>query len=105
VSSASSAQAALGSSGIRHDALGSFIGAVTSLLFVFPIFWLVNTRTTILIWLAVTVAFAVGHSVTYGPQARSEEVITVARTRGIDDAPWPERCPDLSRMGTGKTFA
>jgi hypothetical protein len=99
-----SAQAALGSSDIRQVALGSFIGAVTSLLFVFPIFWLVNTRTTILIWLAVTVAFAVGHSVTYGPQARSEDVITVARTGGIDYAPWPGRCHDLSRMGTRRTF-
>lgn len=102
MSSNSSTQAALGSSGIRQLALGSFIGAVISLLFVFPIFWLANTRTTSLIWLAVTVAFAVGHSVTYRPQARSEEVITVARTGGIDCAPW--RCQNLSRMGTRGTF-
>jgi hypothetical protein len=58
-----------------------------------------------LIWLAVTVAFAVGHSVTYGPQARRARSHHCRSNPRTDDAPWPESCPDLSRMGTGKTFA
>jgi len=44
-------------------------GAVFSLLFAFPFFWLINTQATILVWLAIVLALAVGHGAMYGPQA------------------------------------
>ncbi len=44
-------------------------GAVFSLLFAFPSFWLINTQATILVWLAIVLALAVGHAAMYGPQA------------------------------------
>lgn len=44
-------------------------GAVFSLLFAFPFFWLVNTGATILVWLGIVLALAVGHAGMYGPQA------------------------------------
>lgn len=44
-------------------------GAVFSLLFAFPFFWLLNTEVTILIWLAIVLALVGGHAAMYGPQA------------------------------------
>jgi len=44
-------------------------GAVFSLLFAFPFFWLMNTKVTALIWLAVILGVNVGHDMMYGPQA------------------------------------
>ena len=44
-------------------------GAVFSLLFAFPSFWLINTQTTLLVWLAIVLALAIGHAAMYGPQA------------------------------------
>jgi MFS transporter, MHS family, shikimate and dehydroshikimate transport protein len=44
-------------------------GAVFTLLFAFPSFWLINTQATILVWLAIVLALAVGHAAMYGPQA------------------------------------
>ncbi|TCJ20277.1 MFS transporter [Rubrobacter taiwanensis] len=44
-------------------------GAVFSLLFAFPFFWLVNTSVNVLIWLAIALALAGGHAAMYGPQA------------------------------------
>jgi metabolite-proton symporter len=44
-------------------------GALFSLLFAFPFFWLVNTKTEILIWLAIILGVNVGHDLMYGPQA------------------------------------
>ncbi len=44
-------------------------GAAFTLLFAFPFFWLINTRMTILVWLAIVLALAVGHAAMYGPQA------------------------------------
>ncbi len=44
-------------------------GAVFSLLFAFPFFWLMNTKETLLIWLAVILGVNVGHDLMYGPQA------------------------------------
>jgi len=44
-------------------------GAVFSLLFAFPFFWLVNTEVTVLIWLAIVLALVGGHAAMYGPQA------------------------------------
>ena len=44
-------------------------GAGTSLLFAFPFFWLVDTKNTLLIWVALVVALPVFHAAMYGPQA------------------------------------
>ena len=44
-------------------------GAVFSILFAFPFFWLLNTEATFLIWLAIILGFNVGHDAMYGPQA------------------------------------
>jgi MHS family shikimate/dehydroshikimate transporter-like MFS transporter len=41
-------------------------GALFSLLFAFPFFWLVNTKTEILIWLAIILGVNVGHDLMYG---------------------------------------
>lgn len=43
-------------------------GAVFSLLFAFPFFWLVNTEVTVLIWLAIVLALVGGHAAMYGVQ-------------------------------------
>ncbi|MGH3085968.1 MAG: MFS transporter [Rubrobacteraceae bacterium] len=43
-------------------------GAVFSLLFAFPFFWLLNTEVTVLIWLAIVLALVVGHAAMYGTQ-------------------------------------
>jgi MFS family permease len=44
-------------------------GAVFSLLFAFPFFWLMNTESTFLIWLAIILSLVLGHDAMYGPQA------------------------------------
>jgi MHS family shikimate/dehydroshikimate transporter-like MFS transporter len=44
-------------------------GAAFTLMFAFPFFWLINTKMTILVWLAIVLALAVGHAAMYGPQA------------------------------------
>ena len=44
-------------------------GAVFSLLFAFPFFWLLNTGVAPLIWLAVVLGVNLGHDSMYGPQA------------------------------------
>ena len=44
-------------------------GAAFCALFAFPFFWLLDTENTILIWLAVALGLAIGHSAMWGPQA------------------------------------
>ena len=44
-------------------------GAVFSLLFAFPFFWLVDTKEPVLIWLAIVLGVNIGHDLMYGPQA------------------------------------
>jgi MFS family permease len=44
-------------------------GALFSLVFAFPFFWMVNTKTEILIWLAIVLGVNIGHDLMYGPQA------------------------------------
>jgi MFS family permease len=44
-------------------------GAVFSLLFAFPFFWLMNTESATLIWLAIILSLVLGHDAMYGPQA------------------------------------
>jgi MHS family shikimate/dehydroshikimate transporter-like MFS transporter len=43
-------------------------GAGFSLVFAFPFFWLVDTKSPFLIAVAVTIGLAVGHAAMYGPQ-------------------------------------
>lgn len=43
-------------------------GAVFTLVFAFPFFWLVDTQVNYLVWLAIILGLA-GHSAMYGPQA------------------------------------
>jgi MHS family shikimate/dehydroshikimate transporter-like MFS transporter len=44
-------------------------GALFTLLFAFPFFWLLDTRSPWLIWLAIVLGVNVGHDAMYGPQA------------------------------------
>jgi MFS transporter, MHS family, shikimate and dehydroshikimate transport protein len=44
-------------------------GALFSLVFAFPFFLLVNTKSALLIWLAIVLGVNVGHDLMYGPQA------------------------------------
>jgi metabolite-proton symporter len=44
-------------------------GAVFSLAFAFPFFWLLETRSAAVVWLAIVAGVAVGHNAMYGPQA------------------------------------
>ncbi len=43
-------------------------GAIFIALFAFPFFWMVETKVTVVIWLAIVLGL-VGHSAMYGPQA------------------------------------
>lgn len=59
--------------GMLSDRVGRrpvyLFGAVFSVLFAFPFFWLLNTEVSVLIWLAIILGFNVGHDAMYGPQA------------------------------------
>ena len=44
-------------------------GALFSLAFAFPFFWLMDTQSPTLIVLAIVVSLAIGHAAMYGPQA------------------------------------
>jgi metabolite-proton symporter len=44
-------------------------GAVFSTLFAFPFFAMVDTKETVLVWLAMVLGVNVGHDLMYGPQA------------------------------------
>jgi MFS transporter, MHS family, shikimate and dehydroshikimate transport protein len=44
-------------------------GAVFLALFALPYFWMLNTRTSVLIWLALVLGLSVGHAAAYGPMA------------------------------------
>ena len=43
-------------------------GAIFIALFAFPFFWMIETKVTVVIWLAIILGL-VGHSAMYGPQA------------------------------------
>jgi MFS family permease len=45
------------------------VGAVFSLIFSFPFFLLLDTRASVLIWLAISLGLWLGHDPMYGPQA------------------------------------
>jgi metabolite-proton symporter len=60
--------------GALSDSLGRrrvyMFGAVFSLIFfAAPFFWLMDTATPVLIWLAIALGLALGHDPMYGPQA------------------------------------
>ena len=44
-------------------------GALFTIVFAFPFFWLLDTRSPILIWLAIVLGVNLGHDAMYGPQA------------------------------------
>ena len=44
-------------------------GAVVTALFAYPLFWLLDTGSPPLVWLALIVAFVFSHAAMYGPQA------------------------------------
>jgi hypothetical protein len=44
-------------------------GAAFAALFAFPFFWLIDTRTESLVWLAIVIGVAGGHAAMFGPQA------------------------------------
>jgi MFS family permease len=44
-------------------------GAVVTALFAYPLFWLFDTGSTPLVWLALVVALVFSHAAMYGPQA------------------------------------
>ncbi len=58
--------------GALSDRLGRrpvyLFGAVFTLVFAFPFFWLMNTESVFLIVVAVVLSLAVGHAAMYGPQ-------------------------------------
>jgi MHS family shikimate/dehydroshikimate transporter-like MFS transporter len=59
--------------GMLSDRVGRrpvyMFGAVFSLIFSFPFFWLLDTKTSVLIWLAISLGLWLGHDPMYGPQA------------------------------------
>ncbi len=60
-------------------------GALFTLFFAFPFFWLLNTRSSSLIWLAIVLGVNLGHDAMYGPQAAffSELFGTRVRYTGV----------------------
>jgi metabolite-proton symporter len=59
--------------GALSDRLGRrpvyLFGACVTGLFAYPLFWLLDTGSTPLVWLALVVALVFGHAPMYGPQA------------------------------------
>ena len=56
-------------------------GAVALLLFAFPFFWLVNTGSVVLLWLAFVLGLSVFHAAMYGPQAAFFSELFGTKTR------------------------
>jgi MHS family shikimate/dehydroshikimate transporter-like MFS transporter len=71
--------------GSLSDRLGQrqvFIGgAVFLALFALPYFWMLNTKVSVLIWLALIVGLSVGHAAAYGPMASFMARLFGARIR------------------------
>ena len=71
--------------GALSDRLGRrpvyLFGAGMTALFAFPFFWLLDTGSAPLVWLAVTVACAVSHAPMYAPQAAFLSELFGARVR------------------------
>ena len=56
-------------------------GAVICGLLAFPFFWLLGTRETAFIWLAIAAPLVIGHAAMYGPQASFFSELFTARIR------------------------
>jgi MFS transporter, MHS family, shikimate and dehydroshikimate transport protein len=60
-------------SGLLSDRVGRrpvyLFGACATALFAYPLFWLLDTGSTPLVWLALAVALVFSHAPMYGPQA------------------------------------
>ena len=60
-------------SGALSDRVGRrpvyLFGACVTALFAYPLFWLIDTGSTPLVWLAIVIALVFAHSPMYGPQA------------------------------------
>ena len=58
--------------GALSDRLGRnklyMVGAVVTLLWAFPLFGLIDTKSPVLIWLAIVIGVNLGHDLMYGPQ-------------------------------------
>ena len=71
--------------GSLSDRLGQrqvFIGgAVFLALFALPYFWMLNTKVSVLIWLALIVGLSFGHAAAYGPMASFMARLFGARIR------------------------
>lgn len=55
-------------------------GAISLIVLAFPFFWLVETRSTPLVWLAIVLGM-IGHAAMYGPQAAFFSELFGTRTR------------------------
>ena len=59
--------------GALSDRLGRrpvyLFGAIGSLLFAFPFFWLLDTKQAVFVWLAIVIGMNLLHDAMYGPQA------------------------------------
>ena len=71
--------------GALSDRLGRrpiyLFGATVTALFAYPLFWLLDTGSTPLVWLALTVALVFAHAPMYGPQAAFLSELFGARVR------------------------
>ncbi len=56
-------------------------GAIGSGLLAFPFFWLLQTKSQGMIWLAILLPLAIGHAAMYGPQASFFSELFPARVR------------------------
>ncbi len=63
-------------------------GAVFCTLLAFPYFWLLNSGSTVLIWLAIVLSLPIGYAAMYAPQASflSELFGTSVRYSGAPSA-------------------
>jgi len=59
--------------GALSDRLGRrpvyLFGAIVTALFAYPFFWMLDTRSTTMIWAALAIAFVFSHAAMYAPQA------------------------------------
>lgn len=71
--------------GALSDRVGQrpvFIGGALFLAaFAFPFFWMLDTRVSVVIWLALILGLAVGHSAAYGPMANFMAKLFGSRVR------------------------
>src|SRR4051794_21299772 len=74
-------------------------GAIASLLMCFPAFLLADTKSAILIWLAMVVGVNVGHDLMYGPQGPTSPSCS-ARATATPARRWATSSPRCSRAAS-----